>query len=342
MNTAPPTEWSRDPAARLLEEPEAKGVLICSSRDPDAKLTFLVTDEAPGRDRLAVKIPSTDAAGLAIDAETHALVEIERLGLGPLSPTVPKYVVSLDLEGRLVLVSTAVVGSPMSIAYHRWPHTARESEVTADFAAAFSWLESFQTATTQEPSPPTWSTLVLSAVRERLHGHPGFDVAVARLESAAERLDDCVMPSTAVHGDFWFGNIMVHRHSVSGVVDWEAGSPTGSPLRDAVRFALSYSLYLDRHTRAGHRVFGHPGLRRNGFAPGIAYALCGSGWLPALVRGTLSRHLERLGVDPDLWYDAAVTGIGEVAAFANDDAFGAGHLQLLASLPPARPHRLGG
>lgn len=340
--SALPTEWGRGPATRLLEEPGARGVLLCTSRDPDAKLTFLVTDQAPGQERVAVKIPSTDAASSAIDAETRALVEIERLGLGALSPTVPKYVVSLDLEGRLVLVSSAVVGSPMSIAYHHWPHTARESAVTADFAAAFGWLEAFQTATAQEPTQHTWPARVLDAVRTRLQGHPDLDVAVARLESAVGRLDGCVMPSTAVHGDFWFGNVLVHRRAVSGVVDWEAGSPSGSPLRDAVRFVLSYSLYLDRHTRAGRRVFGHPGLRRVGFGPGIAYALCSSGWLPELVRGTLARHLERLGVDPELWYDVALTGIGEVAAFANADDFGAGHLRLLAELPPDGPPRAGG
>lgn len=338
MNAAPPTAWSRGSAARLLEEPEARGVLICSSRDPDAKLTFLVTDEAPGKERLAVKIPSTDMAGSAIDAEKQALVEIRRLGLGSLSATVPTYVLSLDLESRPVLVSTAVAGSPMSIAYHRWPHTARESAVTADFAAAFAWLESFQTATAHGSAPTGWPGQVLRAVRARRDGHPALDDAVARVEASAARLDGWVMPSTAVHGDFWFGNIMIDRGSVSGVVDWEAGASQGSPLRDAVRFVLSYSLYLDRHTRAGRRVFGHPGLRRLGFAPGVDYALCGSGWLPELVRVTLSRHLERLGVDPDLWYDAALLGIGEVAAFANSDDFGAGHLQLLAGLPE-RPRR---
>ena len=92
-----------------------------------------------------------------------------------------------------------------------------------------------------------------------------------------------------MHGDFWFGNLLVAGDAVTGVVDWENGGVTGCPLRDLARFPLSYSLYLDRHTRPGHRVLGHRGLRRDGFGAGVRYALLGSGWLPDLVRGFLGR-----------------------------------------------------
>ena len=43
VNAARPVQWSRRSAAHLLEEPEVRGVLISASRDPDAKLTFVVT-----------------------------------------------------------------------------------------------------------------------------------------------------------------------------------------------------------------------------------------------------------------------------------------------------------
>ena len=78
-----------------------------------------------------------------------------------------------------------------------------------------------------------------------------------------------------MHGDFWFGNLLVAGDAVTGVVDWENGGVTGCPLRDLARFPLSYSLYLDRHTRPGHRVLGHRRLRRAGFGPGVRYALLG-------------------------------------------------------------------
>ena len=317
------------------------GVLISASRDPDAKLTFVTTGRGDrATEPLAVKIPVTDAAGTAVDREGRMLVDVRRLGLGELATTLPRYVDSLSVDGRPVLVSTAVPGVPMSIGYHRWGHTARPATVRADLEAAFGWLTRFQGATGRSDAPQDWPATVSETLCGRWDGHPALAPAAERLNAANRALAGSRIMATAVHGDFWFGNLLTHDGRVSGVVDWEGGSLRGSPLPDAVRFVLSYGLYLDRHTRPEHRVLGHPRLVRTGFAPGITYTLCGAGWFPDLARRTLARHLQQAGVDPDLWYAAALVGVGEVAATANDDAFGAGHLELLASLPlRARRHR---
>ena len=341
MSDAHPLQADAASPGNLLEEPELRGVLMSASRDPDAKLTFVtVGSRTPGDERLVVKVATTVGAGAAVNAEGRMLVEMRRLGLGPLLSTVPRYVSSLAVDGRPVLVSTAVPGAPMSVAYHRWGHTARPAAVRRDFEAAFDWLGDLQTTTSREGSGTDWPALVLDKVTRRWDGHPALPAALARLDVARAGLAGQHPPVTAVHGDYWFGNLLVTNGAVTGVVDWEAASPQGSPLADAARFVLSYALYLDRHTRPGRRVRGHPGLRRQGFAPGIDYALCGAGWFPELVRETLRARLTGLGVDPARWYDVALVGIGDVAASANDDGFGTGHLQLLASLPlRARRHR---
>ena len=337
--------WCRPTGEELLEQAQVSGVLISASRDPDAKLTFVVTSEDTRHgERLAVKIPATAAAGEAVDREGRMLVQVRRLGLGPLAATVPRYVESLDVEGRPVLVSTAVPGTPMSVGYHSWSHTAHPATVRRDFDAAFAWLEAFQASTDRAGAGADWPGQVLDAVRGRWDGHAALPSAALRLEAARDHLRDAGCATTAVHGDFWFGNLLLDETgAVSGVVDWENAAEHGSPLRDTARFVLSYALYLDRHTRPGHRVLGHRGLRRTGFAPGIEYALCGTGWFPALVRSTLEQRLARLGVSPRCWYDVALAGIGEVVASANADEFGAGHLELLAALPVhARRHRRAG
>jgi hypothetical protein len=207
--------------------------------------------------------------------------------------------------------------------------------VAEDFALAGEWLRRFQAATAGERTRIHWAADVSERLRRRWPANPQLDAALLRLSSADYQLSSHLAPRTAVHGDYWFGNLLVADGTISGVIDWECGASDGYPLRDLVRFALSYSLYLDRHTRPGRRVLGHRGLRRNGFAPGITYALLGQGWLPELVRSFLCDGLTELGLPPDLWYHAALTGIGEVAALANDDGFGAAHLELLAGLSPA-------
>jgi hypothetical protein len=334
-----PFDWLPARAGSLLTG-SARGVLVAASKDPDAKLTF-VTTSGPGTrvEQLAVKIPTTRQATAAVEAEGRMLVGLRRLPLGALVDTLPRYVESLNQGDRAVLVSTVLPGSPMGVGYHHWMHTARPSAVRRDLTRANVWLRAFQRATNGPDTTLTWVGDVRDDLRGRWDGHPLLEPALARLMVAHEHLDGLRAPTVAVHGDFWFGNVLVSGDRVSGVVDWEAGALRGCPLRDPARFALSYCLYLDRHTRPGHRVPGHPGLRHAGFGAGIGYGLLGTSWLPRLVRSFLADGLEAVGLPRSLWYDVALAGIGEVAARANDESFGAGHLALLASLP-TRPRRV--
>lgn len=327
----------------LLTSAQSRGLLIAVSRDPDAKATFIITERpdlvADSRaSRLAVKIPRTRAAGIAVEREGRMLVELRRMPLGAIGETIPRYVQSRQFEGRPVLVSTGMPGASMSVAYHQWLHTARPQALRVDFELAGRWLAQFQSASARGLARVTWAAEVADELRGRWDGHPRLAAALSNLEAAQRTLGSCEAPTTAVHGDFWFGNLLVHDGQLVGVVDWESGEPEGSPLRDLARFVLSYCLYLDRHTRPGHRVAGHRGLRRVGCAPGVSYALLANGWLPQLVRSFLGDGLTRLGLSRALWYDVALTGIGEVAALANDLEFGACHLELLAGLP-AHPRR---
>ena len=135
-----------------------------------------------------------------------------------------------------------------------------------------------------------------------------------------------------VHGDFWAGNLLISHDTVTGVVDWAAAELSGEPLRDVVRFALSYSLYLDRHTRPGRRVPGHPGLRADGWGAGIRYGLSGQGWYGQLVRGFVESALVRLGAPAGLWRAALLAGLGEIAATADHADFAIQHRDLLLQL----------
>lgn len=340
MTTRMPLPSSGGRLQDLVAQPHMHGVLLTASRDPDAKLTFITTTGTGSRsERVAVKIPTTVQAGAAVEREGRMLVELRRMRLGVLADTVPRYVRSLHVDGRPVLVSTALTGTPMSVAYHRWLHTARPHLVHGDLDLALGWLRELWDTTARDDVTLTWAAETAGALCGRWDGHPLLDAALARLELVDSRLSGLSCCRTAVHGDFWFGNVLVEQGRVTGVVDWEGASTGDWPLRDLARFAISYSLYLDRHTRPRAAVLGHPGLRRDGVAPGVAYALQGKGWFAGLVRSFLADGLAALGLPRSLWYDVALVGIAEVAASANDDAFGEQHLELLAGLP-LRPRRL--
>jgi hypothetical protein len=220
----------------------------------------------------------------------------------------------------------------MSTCYLRRRHSSSRREVDRDFTAVARWIADLQGGTAGVPAPIDMGPDVATRLRRRFAGDPRLEGDLALLAEIHAGLRRDTVPRTVVHGDFWFGNVLLQGGRVSGVVDWEAGAMSGEPVRDLARFALMYALYLDCRTRRGRRVAGHPGLVAGTWGAGIEYALCGSGWFPELFRRFLGDGLRRLGASAASWRDVALAGIAEVAALTDDDKFAGLHLNLFRRL----------
>ena len=308
--------------------------VLLGSRDPNAKLTVVVPT-GDGRDagaRIAVKVPTTPAAADVVRSECGLLDALGRRLPADLAATLPRPLGYLDADGLPAMVTTGLTGTPMLVHYHRWRHTARRSRVGADFAAAADWLARLHAATAGPAEPVALARAALHGIERRFPDHPAVPGVRAGLSAVDATLAAVRTPRTVVHGDYWPGNLLLHRGRVCGVVDWEAGTLAGEPLRDVVRFVLSYALYLDRHTRAGRPVAGHPGLRAGRFGAGVAAAVTGRGWFAALVERFVGTALVRLDGPASAWRDALLAGVAEVAATADHPDFAAAHLELLAEL----------
>jgi hypothetical protein len=313
----------------LWELADATGLRLLvagASKDPNAKITVLLVDPATGRAELAAKVPTTDSAGRAVKAERHMLLALAAAD-GP-QETIPRVVETIDFHGRTGLVTTAVHGVPMSTSYLRPGTTATEGSVTAHFRCLERWLGAFQSATAGAADPVDMDGGVAARLAVRFDGDAELTADLERLREIHGRLAEAAVPRTAVHGDLWCGNVLVAEGDTSGVVDWEGGSTSGEPLRDVVRFAHMYALFLDRCTRPGRRVRGHRGLRAGEWGAGVRFALEGTGWFPDVFRRFLRDGLARLGMPPSRWHDAALAGIAEVAATTDDPWFAREHLQL--------------
>jgi hypothetical protein len=173
---------------------------------------------------------------------------------------------------------------------------------------------------------------VADVLGRRFGGQPGADADLASVAALRGRLEGHWTPQSVVHGDFWAGNLLTKQGRVLGVIDWEHACLTGSPVRDLARFATSYSLYLDRHTRQGHRVVGHPGLRAVRWGAGVEHGIDGAGWYPDQVRSFVMSGLERLGVSPSCWRDVLLADLATTAATADHDDFARNHLLLFRRL----------
>jgi aminoglycoside phosphotransferase len=309
----------------FVERSQMRTLVIGTSKDPNAKITMLLLPCGTDRPVLAVKIPTTDEAERAVHREGRVLAELRGNCRRSVLGTIPRVVDLLEYRGRRALVATAVPGVPMSALYLRWRHTARRRTVDADFSAAARWIAAFQAGTARQIASMDVTSDVARSLTNRFGGHASTESCIAMLGEIGERLKTNRTPRTTVHGDLWFGNMLISGGQVSGVVDWELGLAAGEPARDLARFALMYALYLERG--GGGRLAGHRNRRRV-WGAGVVHAFEGRGWFPDIFRGFLRDGLDRLGASPASWRDVALAGIAEVAATTDDPEFARNHLEL--------------
>lgn len=327
-----------DPSgASPLLEPDSQSLVIALSKDPNAKLTMLLIPKGSDRPTLAIKVPTTTEAESSIAAERRVLSDMHASLPATILASIPRLEHLREVGGRPWLVTTALPGSPMTTRYHAWRHLATPAAVRDDFLMVEAWLAKFQSASAGPRGPVDMNCGQADVLRRRFAGDPMLDDQLSRLAAVHARLRTTSTPRTAVHGDFWFGNLLCAGEKISGVIDWEAGAAIGEPVRDLVRFALSYALYLDRHSRAGHRVAGHPGLRAGEWGSGVTWAFDGQGWFPGLVHEFVRGGLHRLGADPDCWREAMLAGLADVAATADHHDFAMRHWQLFGRLTDRAP-----
>ena len=328
MTMAPPRTLTD-----FIDQAGGRAACLAMSRDPNAKVTILLFPPGAERPAYVAKVPTTDAAVHSVEREAERLAEVDGRELGPIAATIPKLVATVEHLSRPVLIMTAMPGQSMLAAYHTWRHTARREAVAADFAAAGDWLASLHGAGGDgQVSLAQMLDGVADVLGRRFGGQPQADADLADVAALRGRLEGHRTPQTVVHGDFWAGNLLTDRGRVLGVIDWEHACLSGSPVRDLARFATSYSLYLDRHTRSGRRVPGHPGLRAVRWGAGVEYAIDGTGWYPGLVRSFVMSGLERLGVSPSCWRDVLLADVASAAASADHDEFARNHLLLFRRL----------
>ena len=305
-----------------------RSLVIGPSKDPNAKVTVLLVSPESGKPVLAAKVPTTDSAGSAVNAELHLLAYLNGLEPRHVSRTIPRTVEVVDFEGRPALVMTAVAGVPMMTSYLRRRHTATPARVAEDFAAVEAWLADLQRATNGPSLPLNMDCGVAVRLASRFREDERLGEDLDQLAEIYASLRADTVPRTVVHGDFWFGNVLLAGGRVSGVVDWEAGATSGEPVRDLVRFALMYALYLDPRAVAGRRIARRRTLTGDSWGAGVEYAVNGSGWFPDLFRRFLGDGLARLGASRASWRDAALAGIAEVAALTDEEGFARRHLEL--------------
>ncbi len=290
-------------------------------------------DGEPALEPVLVRMPTEQAAAGVVEREARLLVELRRRRLGPIERSIPRHAGTARVGGTLVAMSSALPGSPMCAQRSVWPSSVQPRLDRRNFQWAGDWLAALHAASGTRRARVDWPDQVVDRLRQRWDRHPRLRAGLLRLEPAATHLAEHAVVRTAVHGDFWHGNVLVDDGGVVGVVNWYDGEVDGSPLRDLARFALTYGCPARRQPGQRRIVVGRTGLAPATGTAGVRLALLGRGWYPRTVRSFLQQGLARLGVSPDEWYEVAVVGVAEIAASALDPTVAEAHLELLAGLP---------
>ena len=336
------------------------GLVLGIDRDPLAKVTLLLFDRR-GTACAVAKVAREPGSEPALHREYEALA---RLGREPteVSRQVPRPLLLERLGGRLVLATTALPGGPLSVDYYTPGHVSDPELVRRDFTMAGRWLAEFQQATVSG-TVRLGDELVERHVRPVLRRY--LDLAdepegeereaCELILAAAGRLPAGSAAVGPVHGDFAIGNLLVRRGRLCGVVDWEQSIPCGVLLTDVLKFAASYSCFLDRAAPPRHGSMpGHQGwadAARRWPPPsdwpnhtGFLYGFHGDGWYPELVRAFVAFHADRLGLPPEAVPVLLATFAAEQATVLRNPAYAEGYRQLFRVLAPAvrRAERGGG
>jgi hypothetical protein len=324
--------------------PVRPGLVVGIDADIAGKITMLLLDEA-GRVSAVAKVGRGTSYDRALCAEYDALMSVHSHPLPRVDTAIPHAVLLDRIDSRLVLVTSAVPGAPLSVRYYRPGHTQSEARVRADFAAVSDWLGAFQSeapgrTVSCDEAWQTYGAPLFERYRRTLGWSDWEERFYARMQRWVRDLADVEIPMTSVHGDYCIGNVLLEGNTVTGVVDWELGRQCGLAFTDVFKFAASYGSFLDRAIPQHHGALpGHPGWvdvrtrwgERSTWTNliGFVYAFLGSGWFPEVVRDYLAANYRRLACPPEVQPLFLATFVAEQVLTLDNPTYRRGYRELL-------------
>jgi hypothetical protein len=224
----------------------------------------------------------------------------------------------LDLVGwgsRIAAFEECLAGMSLFVKYNR---TSPGTTTILGYAdRALEWLVRFasDTRVTNAGAVACLSEIAGSRLWDTDHALRVADL----VHNCCERLarPELRLAFTALHGDFWAGNLMFMDHNLTGVIDWEYALPVGETTADLFHFFLTFANYLDRVAPDRTRLRGSPSwghlpadwlaaispANASTLAKAMRFAFFDDNWFSRYAKERTALHLQQMATDPSLASD---------------------------------------
>jgi len=247
--------------------------------------------------------------------EHETLINLYRMVSPQIRATLPRPLDMVEFDGRIAAFEECLDGITLFVRYNRSSHEASRGLDYAD--GALEWLVNFasDTRVTNSNSLACLSEVAGSRVWETSCA-PGVADLV---QECCERLarSELHLAFTAVHGDFWLGNLLFKDRTLTGVIDWEYAHAIGESTSDLFHFLLTFANYLDRMEADRTRLRRNPSWGQlpgdwldvvpnasaSTLAKAMRFVFFDDNWLARYAKERTARHLQKMATDPSLAVD---------------------------------------
>lgn len=242
-------EFLKKNAARLsalgVPAPEQLSYAVATPPFTSCNLTFMFYSRQSPAPVLVAKVPRVADTGGCLTREARSLRAIHRLRPDGFE-SIPRLIACELCEGELLLLRTAVPGSPLRPAELR-------HQGDAFLTSSIEWLLDLhrRTAVRAWSDRSAYASLVeapLSRLERPVANVRDAKRLLAQTRDVTSTVLGLDLPLVFEHGDFGGRNLFVMTNGQLGVTDWEFSEPRGLPAVDLF-FLLASVAAARRHTR---------------------------------------------------------------------------------------------
>ena len=213
----------------------SRAVKLSGARGYHGKATFFLLD-AGGVPEAVMKVARSPSAGWSLRREHWALRYARRRS--PSGTRLPREYFVGRIDGHWVCVQEAMSGVPMATLLREQPSAAQDAAERAVHWIG-AWTKTTERDTGRGPRAAAGRRRVLTQLSRLEQNVPWSPHEKSALRDLTDAWLTCEGRTCCLHGDYWYGNLLIDGEGTLGVLDWEFAQSDGPLFYDLFFFLVS-------------------------------------------------------------------------------------------------------